>query len=480
MKAHQQEVAAVVRSHPDVANVLSSCGPRGNISVGNSGIVLGQLKPRSERKHSADEIVADLRPKLAKVTGIRAFLQVPPPIRLGGSLTKSQYQYTLQDSDTAELYRYAPQLEQKMRGISGIQDVTSDLQLANPQINVVIDRDKAAAVGISPQKIEDALYTAYGTRQISTIYAPNNEYQVIMELAPEFQANPDSIGLLYVRASTGQLAPLSSLGSITKNTGPLAVAHTGQLPSVTISFNLKPGVSLGEAVGAVDAVARKTLPATVQTSFQGTAQAFQSSVQGLGLLLLVAIAVIYMVLGILYESFIHPITILTALPFAGVGALVTLMLFRTELSIYAFVGIIMLVGLVKKNGIMMVDFAIEAQRGGRSPADAIFEACLVRFRPIMMTTMAALMGTLPIAMGFGAGAESRRPLGLAVVGGLVFSQTLTLYVTPVFYIVMDRLRQRLARRRGKGPDIYGEKEAEPPETPEERTPAAAVARFTTP
>jgi HAE1 family hydrophobic/amphiphilic exporter-1 len=480
MKAHQQEVAAVVRSHPDVANILSSCGPRGNISVGNSGIVLAQLKPRSERKRSADEIIADLRPKLAKITGIRAFLQVPPPIRLGGSLTKSQYQYTLQDSDTAELYRYAPMLEQKMRGLPGIQDVTSDLQLSNPQINVAIDRDKAAAVGITPQKIEDALYTAYGTRQISTIYAPNNQYQVIMELAPEFQANPNSIALLYVRASSGQLAPLSSLGTITSNTGPLTVAHTGQLPSVTISFNLKPGVSLGDAVGAVDALARRNLPATIQTSFQGTAQAFQSSVQGLGLLLLVAILVIYMVLGILYESFIHPITILTALPFAGVGALVTLMLFRTELSIYAFVGIIMLVGLVKKNGIMMVDFAIEAQKGGKSPTDAIFEACLVRFRPIMMTTMAALMGTLPIAMGFGSGAESRRPLGLAVVGGLVFSQTLTLYVTPVFYILLDRFQQRLARRRaGRGRGLPEAREAGPVETPEERTAAAAM-RFTTP
>ena len=480
MKVHQQEVAAVLRAHPDVANVLSSCGPRGNISVGNSGIVLAQLKPRSQRKHSADEIIADLRPKLARITGIRAFLQVPPPIRLGGSLSKSQYQYTLQDSDTAELYRYAPLLEQKMRGLPGLQDVTSDLQLANPQINVTIDRDRAAAVGISPQRIEDALYTAYGTRQISTIYAPTNEYQVIMELAPEFQANPNSIGLLYVRSPSGQLAPLSSLGAISQGTGPLAVTHTGQLPSVTISFNLKPGVSLGDAVKAVDIVARGTLPGTIQMSFQGTAQAFQSSVAGLGLLLIVAIAVIYMVLGILYESFIHPITILTALPFAGVGALVTLMIFHTELSIYAFVGIIMLVGLVKKNGIMMVDFAIESERNeGKSPRDAIYQACLVRFRPIMMTTMAALMGTLPIALGFGAGAESRRPLGLAVVGGLVFSQLLTLYVTPVFYVYIDQLRGRLRRRPKKGKPVEPTQIDLPitSEEEEERMPAGAALRL---
>jgi len=461
MKAHQQEVAAVVRSHPDVANVLSSCGPRGNIAVGNSGIVLAQLKPRSERKRSAEEIIADLRPKLARITGIRTFLQIPPPIRLGGSLTKSQYQYTLQDSDTAELYRYAPQLEAKMRSVASIQDVTSDLQLSNPQVNLRIDRDKAAALMLTPQKIEDALYTAYGTRQISTIYAPNNEYAVIMEVAPEFQSTPGSISMLYVRAPSGQLAPLSSLGAFTQNTGPLSVTHTGQLPSVTISFNLKPGVSLGDAVKSVDAVARQTLPATVQTSFQGTAQAFQSSVAGLGLLLIVAIAVIYMVLGILYESFIHPITILTALPFAGVGALVTLMIFRTELSIYAFVGIIMLVGLVKKNGIMMVDFAIEAERNeGKSPEEAIYQACIVRFRPIMMTTMAALMGTFPIALGVGAGAESRRPLGLAVVGGLVFSQLLTLYVTPVFYVYIDRLQKRLGKHpHEKGPRIEPERES---------------------
>ena len=474
MREKQQEIAAIIRAHPAVANLLSSAGPRGSNAVGNAGIVLAQLKPRKERKQSADEIIEELRPKLAKVPGIRVFLQVPPPIRLGGSMTKSQYQYTLQDADTAELYKYAPILQEKVRALPQVQDVTSDMQLSNPQLNVSIDRDRASALGISTQKIEDALYTAYGTRQVSTIYAANNQYQVIMELAPQFQANPSAIAMLYVRSAAGELVPLSSLGSITQGTGPLTVVHQGQLPAVSISFNLKPGVALGDAVAAVNRVARQTLPATVQTSFQGTAQAFQSSVQGLGLLLVVAIVVIYMVLGILYESFIHPLTILTALPFAGFGALVTLMLFRTDLSIYAFVGIIMLVGLVKKNGIMMVDFAIEAEKGGKRAEQAIYEACLVRFRPIMMTTMAALMGTLPIALGYGAGAESRRPLGLAVVGGLLFSQLVTLYVTPVFYVIMDNL-QRRSRRNGKS----GEKPSSRPEsTPREleKTASAAVAR----
>jgi HAE1 family hydrophobic/amphiphilic exporter-1 len=337
-------------------------------------------------------------------------------------------------------------MEQKIRALPGLTDVTSDLQIKNPQINLKIDRDKAATLGVTPAQIETALYTAYGTRQISTIYTATNEYQLIMELAPEFQTDQSSLSFLYIRSSNGQLIPLSSVASFEKGYGPLSVNHTGQLPSVTISFNLGPGTSLGDALSAVEKLAGSTLPATMSKSFQGTAQAFESSLQGLSLLLIVAILVIYLVLGILYESFIHPLTILSALPFAGFGALVTLLMFRMDLSIYAFVGVIMLVGLVKKNGIMMIDFAIEAQqKGGKTPSEAIFEACMVRFRPIMMTTMAALMGTLPIALGFGAGAEARRPLGLAVVGGLIFSQFLTLYVTPVFYVIMDRFQSSIKR-----------------------------------
>jgi HAE1 family hydrophobic/amphiphilic exporter-1 len=386
---------------------------------------------------------------------MRVFLQNPPPIRIGGNLTKSQYQYTLQNPDTEELYRYAPLLEEKMKAVPGLLDVTSDLQLKNPQVVIDIDRDKAAVVGLSAARIEDALYTAYGSRQISTIFAPNNQYQVIMEVKPEFQRDPSALAFLYVRSAKGGLVPLSSVTRLKEGTGPLTVNHAGQLPAVTISFNLKEGAAIGDAVAAVDKLARQVLPASVKTSFMGTAQAFQASFKGLGLLLFVAILVIYMVLGILYESFLHPLTILSALPFAGFGALVTLQLFNVELSIYAFVGIIMLVGLVKKNGIMMVDFAIEARREGKDAPTAITDACVVRFRPIMMTTMAALMGTLPIALGFGAGAESRRPLGLAVVGGLVFSQFLTLFVTPVFYVYMEGFREwsegvSAARKRRKG------------------------------
>jgi len=449
MVEHQKAAAEVVRGDPNVEGFMSSCGNRGNnVQGGNTGTIFMRLKPRDERRLSADEIIQELRPKFAQIPGIRVYPQNLPPIRLGGALTRAQYQFTLQASDTKDLYQAAPLLEEKMRGIKGLQDVNSDLQLRNPTAYLTIDRDRTAALGVTPESIENALYTAYGSRQISTIYSPNNEYQVIMELMPQFQRDPSAFQLLYVRSRKGDLVPLSAITRLEKTVGPLAVNHVGQLPSVTISFNLPPGVSLGEAVAGITKVARETLPATVQTTFQGTAQAFEASQKGLGLLLLVAILVIYMVLGILYEDFLHPLTILSALPFAGFGALLTLLIFKVELSIYAFVGVILLVGLVKKNGIMMVDFAVEGRRAGKSAEDAIYEACVVRFRPIMMTTMAALMGTLPIALGFGAGAESRRPLGLAVVGGLLFSQMITLYVTPVFYVYMDRLDEWIKGRRG--------------------------------
>ncbi len=447
MVVHQRQLADIVQQDPYVENVMSSVGG-GSASVAgntNQGRIFIRLKPRSTRPH-VDKVIEELRPKLAVVPGMRAYMQNLPPIRIGGQLTKSLYQFTLQSPDTDELYRSAQQLEGKLRDVPGLQDVASDLQIKNPQINVVIDRDKASALGVSAAQVEDALYSAYGARQISTIYAPNNEYRVILELAPLYQRDASALSLLYIRSTNGQLVPLNAVASLTSNLGPLSVNHLGQLPAVTLSFNLKPGTALGDAVTRVDEVSRANLPSTISTSFQGTAQAFESSMRGLGMLLIMAILVIYIVLGILYESFIHPLTILSGLPSAGFGALLTLMLFRVELNLYAFVGVIMLVGIVKKNAIMMIDFALEAQRtAGKSAAEAIYYGALIRFRPIMMTTMAALMGTLPIALGFGAGSEARRPLGLAVVGGLMFSQVVTLYLTPVFYIYMEMFQQWMAR-----------------------------------
>jgi HAE1 family hydrophobic/amphiphilic exporter-1 len=452
MVRHQQAVAEIVRQDPNVEAFMSSCGSMGGgraSSAGNLGRMFFKLKPRSKRKSSADEIIQDLRRKVAIVPGIKVYMQNLPPIQIGGQLTKSQYQYTLQGPDTDELYRAAPILAERMKDLEGFQDVTTDLLLKNPQVNVEIDRDKMSTYGVTAEQIEVALGTAYASTQISTIYAPNNQYQVILEVDEQHQADPNTLPLLYIRSSWGQLVPISALAKITRSVGPLSVNHLGQLPAVTVSFNLKPGFSLGPAVAQVERLAQATLPPTIRTSFQGTAQAFQSSTKGLQALVILSILVIYLVLGILYESYLHPITILTALPFAGFGALVTLIVFKVELSLYAFVGIIMLIGLVKKNGIMMVDFAIQARNEGKTARDAIHQACMVRFRPIMMTTMAALVGTLPIAMGFGAGAESRRPLGLAVVGGLLFSQSLTLFATPVFYLYMEAFRSWVTRRSDK-------------------------------
>jgi HAE1 family hydrophobic/amphiphilic exporter-1 len=447
---HQMEIAKILLADPNVkefGNNIGMGGPGGGGSASNTGRFIVMLKPREERTMSADQLIADLRPKLAQIPGIRAFPVNQPPINVGGRQGRSLYQFTLQDTDTEELYRWSPIFEAKMRDLPGVEDVSSDLQLKNPQVNLNLDRDRISSLGLTVNQVEDALYNAFGTRQVSQIFAPNNQYQVIMQVAPEFHRDPkEALSMLYVRSKSGQLIPLNALASAETNAGPLSVSHTGQLPSVTLSFNLKPGFSLGDAVDTIKDAADSTLPSTITTSFQGTAQAFQDSLQGLGLLLVMAIVVIYIVLGILYESFTHPLTILSGLPSAGFGALLTLLIFKTELSLYAFVGVIMLVGLVKKNGIMMVDFAVDAQEQGKTPYEAIHEACLVRFRPIMMTTMAALVGTLPIALGIGAGAESRRPLGLAVVGGLLVSQFLTLYITPVYYIYIERARHWLVRK----------------------------------
>jgi len=445
---HQKRVAAVVAEDPNIEAFMSSAGARGGIIGSNQGTLFMKLKPRAERQMSADEVVHSLRQKLMGLPGMKVYLQNPPLIRIGGRFAKSQYQFTIQSPDTNELYRWAPIFEERMKALETIVDVSSDLQLKNPEVRVLIDRDKAAALGVSAEQIEDALYSAYGSRQVSTIYAPNNDYKVIMELLPEYQRDPAALSMLYIRSTSGQLVPLEAVARIEEGVGPMSVNHSGQLPSVTFSFDLKPGVALGQAVSEIDRLARDLLPPTITTSFQGAAQAFQSSMEGLSLLLIMAVLVMYLILGILYESFIHPITILSALPFAGFGALATLMIFKTELNIYSFVGLIMLVGLVKKNGIIMIDFALEAQRTeGKSTTEAIYQACMVRFRPIMMTTMAALMGTLPIALGFGAGAGSRRPLGLAVVGGLLFSQLVTLYVTPVFFVYLDKLQRVFLGKR---------------------------------
>ena len=482
MKQHHAELNRIIGQDSNVLHYFSAVGGPAGMSS-NSGFVFISLKEPSDRpkvpsatlmaleqKYGStpvggvlrgvrplfahhpdiDEVMGSIAAKTSNISGLNFYVQNPPPIQIGGEISKSQYQFTLQSPDTEELYNNAEILQQKMRQLPGITDVTSDLMLKNPQVNVNIDRDKASTLGLTADQVENALYAAYGQRQISTIYAPNDEYWVVEELENKYQRDPSALSMLYIHSANGNLVPLDAVSRLSTSVGPLSVSHLGQLPAVTISFNLAGGTAVGDAVSRVQDLALHTLPATVTAQFQGAAQAFQSSLSGLGILLLIAILVIYLVLGILYESFIHPLTILSGLPSAAFGALLTLQIFGYSLDLYGFVGVIMLIGIVKKNAIMMVDFAIERERAGdKSAAEAIYEGCLVRFRPIMMTTMAALMGTAPIAFGSGTGANSRRPLGLAVVGGLVFSQLVTLYLTPVFYTYMDTFQSWLERRFGR-------------------------------
>jgi HAE1 family hydrophobic/amphiphilic exporter-1 len=436
VKNHNHAAGEILRAHPEVKSV-------GVFVVGGTNaFMFANMKPRETRQFSVDQIIEQLRPKMAAIPSLMVFMQNPPPITVSGQNSASAYQLTLQSVNLKEIYEWAPQLTNKMRALPGFVDVNSDMQISSPQLMVDIDRDRATSLGVTPEQVQDALFSAYSARQVSVIYAPANQYVVILEVLPEYQRTPEALSKLYLRSSSASLVPLESLVRTQRQTGPLSINHFGQLPAVTISFNLRPGFSLGQAAQQVDATVRDMrMPATISSSFQGTVKEFQTSFNNLSILLLVAVLVIYIVLGVLYESFIHPITILSGLPSAVFGALLTLVIFHKQLDLYAFVGIIMLFGVVKKNAIMMIDFAIDSQKKGHSAHDSIWQGCLLRFRPIMMTTVAALFGTLPIALGYGEGADARQPLGLAVVGGLVVSQFLTLYITPVIYLYLESLQE---------------------------------------
>ena len=448
MAKHHRAVSEIVRAQPYVEEVGSF------VVGGNQAFFFVRMKPRDQRTLSVDQAIEQLRPKTMAVPGIFTFIQNPPPITVSGQNSASVYQLTLQSTNLDEIYSWAPRLMGKMRELPGFVDVNTDMQISSPQLMVEIDRDRAQALGISPQQVQNAMFSAFGQRQASVIYAPANQYLVILEVDPKYQRTPDALSKLYMRSSGGSLVPLEAVVSTKRQTGPLNINHFGQLPAVTLSFNLRPGYSLGQAAQQVDgAIADLRMPPTIGTSFQGTVKEFQSSFRNLSILLVVAVLVIYIVLGILYESFIHPITILSGLPSAVFGALLTLVIFHKQLDLFAFVGIIMLFGVVKKNAIMMIDFAIGAQRQGRTPDEAIWQGCLLRFRPIMMTTVAALFGTLPIALGYGEGADARQPLGLAVVGGLVVSQFLTLYITPVIYLYLERVQGWLRRAEPAGKEV---------------------------
>jgi HAE1 family hydrophobic/amphiphilic exporter-1 len=453
IQRYVRAIAEVARQDPNVEEFMASVsGSGGPMSLGgpNFGRMFLHLVPRKQRKLSADELINVLRPKLNQFPGMRVFIQNPPSIRIGGQLTKSLYQYTLLAPSTDELYRTAQQFEKEMTALPGLMDVTSDLQIKTPQATVVIDRDKASALGITANRIENALFDAYGPKWISTIYSPNNQYKVLIEVQPRYQNDPGLMSLLYLRSNSGKLVPLDTLAKVVPTVGPQTINHYGQLPAVTLSFNLKPGVALGDAVDQIRDLSQRTLPGTISTVFQGTAAAFEDSTKSLLVLLILALLVVYIVLGVLYESYIHPLTILSGLPSAGFGALLTLWLFNLDLNLYSFIGLVLLIGIVKKNAIMQIDFALAAERNeGKAPVDAIFEGCIIRFRPIMMTTMCALLGAVPIAAGYGAGGEARQPLGLCVVGGLLFSQLVTLYLTPVVYTYMAALQSWATRRKAK-------------------------------